>query len=266
MPRKAAWLFAALLLGQRGAPAASPRHTLVAVFAHPDDELLVGPLLSAEARQGVTVYLILATAGENGNAHTDIPAGPALAARRTEEARCSAKALGIEPPIILGFEDGQLGHFARPAPAYTARFAAALRDTILKLHADAIVTFGPEGADGHPDHRIVNAVVTQLVQAGGPGIPKALFFPGIPSDRASEDLGSGAPWLPTDTTFLTVRVPYQPADIEATRAAFACHQTQISAPGEIGEMVDWYQQAFRGTVYLRPWFGDVRGSDLFSDE
>ena len=234
--------------------------TLVAVFAHPDDELVVGPLLAAEARQGVTVYLVIVTAGEHGNAHTQVPAGPELARVRTDEARCSARALGIEPPIVLGYGDGELGHFERPAPAYLARLATELGQVIARLKPDAIITFGPEGLDGHPDHRLVGAVVSQLVQAGVPGIPAALFYPGFPADQLSGDLGSGAPWLPTDTAFMPVRVPYLPVDVAATRAAFGCHKTQVS-PEEIDADIKWYEDAFRGRVYLRPWFG--RTENLF---
>lgn len=252
MPIARSVLVALACLGCAEQAPPAPR-TLVAVFAHPDDELLVGPLLAAEARQGVQVHLILATAGGNGTARTAIPAGAELARVRTEEARCSARALGIDPPVVLGFEDGQLGRFARPAPAHLDSIAGALAREFARLGPDAIVTFGPEGADGHPDHRLVSAVVSQLVQAGPAGGP-ALFYAGFPADRVSGDLGSGMPWLPTDTAFLTTRIPYLPADIAATRAALACHQTQIPSD-EIDADIQWYEAAFRGTAYLRPWLG-----------
>ncbi|HQR18624.1 MAG TPA: PIG-L family deacetylase [Gemmatimonadales bacterium] len=258
----ARWLLVAVAsLGCAHRAPTTPK-TLVAVFAHPDDEILVGPLLAAEAREGTRVQLILVTAGGNGTARTAIPAGTELARVRTEEARCSARALGIDPPIVLGFEDGQLGRFARPAPAHLDSIAGALAREFARLGPDAIVTFGPEGADGHPDHRLVSAVVSQLVQAGPAGGP-ALFYAGFPADRVSGDLGSGAPWLPTDTAFLTTRIPYLPADIAATRAALRCHQTQIP-PDEIDADVQWYEAAFRGTVYLRPWRGEAgRPGGLF---
>ena len=43
----------------------SPR-TLVAVFAHGDDETPVGPILARSAREGEQVYLIIATDGAQG--------------------------------------------------------------------------------------------------------------------------------------------------------------------------------------------------------
>src|SRR5438034_1257814 len=77
--------FLALLLILSAAPSASPAEaprTLLAVFAHPDDETLVAPLLAAYARRGVRVQLAIVTDGEKGTqAHAAIPAGPELAKR-----------------------------------------------------------------------------------------------------------------------------------------------------------------------------------------
>jgi LmbE family N-acetylglucosaminyl deacetylase len=83
--------------------------TLLAVFAHPDDEAFVGPLLSHYARQGVRVRLAIVTGGGKvGSARLGIPAGPEMARVRAQEARCSCRALGVEAPILLGFEDGEV--------------------------------------------------------------------------------------------------------------------------------------------------------------
>ena len=83
--------------------------TLVAVFAHPDDETIVAPALSHAARRGATVYVVIATDGRRGvSKHAGIPAGDSLATVRAAEARCSATALGARPPVMLGFEDAGL--------------------------------------------------------------------------------------------------------------------------------------------------------------
>ena len=165
--------FLALLLILSAAPSASPAegpHTLLAVFAHPDDETLVAPLLAAYARRGARVQLAIVTDGEKGTqAHAAIPAGPELAKVRAEEARCSCRALGIEPPILLGFKDGELGKQSRPPWVPLAEVQAELAKLLARARPDAVITFGPEGAYGHPDHRLVGAVVTQLVQAGADG-------------------------------------------------------------------------------------------------
>src|SRR5262245_15910184 len=77
-------------------PASAQGRTLVAIFAHPDDETIVSPVLSRYAREGARVYVIIATDGRKGvSAHAGIPAGDSLAKVRAGEARCSARELGI---------------------------------------------------------------------------------------------------------------------------------------------------------------------------
>ena len=45
---------------------AQQQRVLLAVFAHPDDETFAGPVLARYAREGVKVYLAIATKGEKG--------------------------------------------------------------------------------------------------------------------------------------------------------------------------------------------------------
>ncbi|HUG53906.1 MAG TPA: PIG-L family deacetylase [Vicinamibacteria bacterium] len=235
------------------------------MFAHPDDETLVGPLLASQARRGAKVHLAIVTEGDKGTqAHAGIPAGQELARVRAEEARCSARALGIEPPVLLGFKDGELGRMARPSWGPLAEVEAALARLMSDLRPDVVVTFGPEGAYGHPDHRLVGAVVTQLVQKGADGAPAVLLYPGFPSDRLPPPAAGGLPWSPTAARFLTVRVPYRAEDMAASRAALACHQTQFR-PDQIQALPHFMERVLGGEVYLRPWFG-TGGGDPFAPD
>src|SRR5215204_5585850 len=76
--------------------------TLVAVWAHADDEGPVAPILARYAREGVQVHMIIATDGAQGAANTSVPRGPEIAKLRVEEAHCSAQALGIHPRFCSG--------------------------------------------------------------------------------------------------------------------------------------------------------------------
>jgi LmbE family N-acetylglucosaminyl deacetylase len=259
-----AWPVLILALGVvPSSPAQEPRQ-LLAVFAHPDDEIVAAPLLAAYARRGVKVHLVVVTDGEKGtNAHAGIPAGVELARVRAEEARCSCRALGIEPPILLGFKDGELGQAAKPPGGPLAGVTAEVGRVIQELRPDAIVTWGPEGGYGHPDHRLVGAVVTQLVQAGAEGAPRTLVYPGFPKDRFPARAPGDVPWSPTDPQFLTVRVPYERADLAATRTALACHKSQFRAE-EVEPLTAFMDQVLGGRVYLRPWFGAASTDDLFT--
>src|SRR6476620_9250164 len=76
---------------------------VVAVFAHPDGERIIGPLLSRLAREGRETHLIIATDGAKGvRDFAKIPAGAELAAARTKEATCAANRLGVRHLHILG--------------------------------------------------------------------------------------------------------------------------------------------------------------------
>src|SRR5262245_34816000 len=80
-----------------------PQRVLLAVFAHPDDEIAAGPALARYAREGANVYVAIAARGEKGAfPHAGIPAGDELAKIRREEAICSCQQLGIKPPEFFG--------------------------------------------------------------------------------------------------------------------------------------------------------------------
>jgi LmbE family N-acetylglucosaminyl deacetylase len=232
--------------------------TLLAVFAHPDDERIVGPLLSRFAREGHDVYLVIATDGRLGvREHAGVPAGDSLAAVRAEEARCAAEQLRIHPPILLGLEDAGLASFAS-----LERMREELRTLFRTLRPDAVISFGPEGGTGHPDHRLVGVVTTEVVQSGGAGVPQALYYPSLPSER----MKTAPPARPHVTSMpqkhLTVAVPYAPEDFEAGREAFACHRTQYT-PAEMDAIMRYLGHGFDGAVRLRPWYGAAGRTTLF---
>jgi len=265
--RVPSWLLFVALAWVSLAEAAEPR-TLLAVFAHPDDESLIGPLLAKYGREGVRVQLVIVTEGEKGVfPHAGIPAGPELAKVRAEEARCSCQALGIDAPILLGFKDAELGRISRPPWEYLAQVERELRTLFARFRPDVSITFGPEGAYGHADHRLVGDVVTQLVQAGVEGAPAALLYPGFPKERLPKPLDRdfAVPWSPVASRFLTVRVPYGDADLAATRASLACHKSQFRSE-DVESEARWTHEALGGYVYLRPWFGAAKTDDVFKVE
>jgi LmbE family N-acetylglucosaminyl deacetylase len=237
------------------------------VFAHPDDEIFVGPLLAHYARRGARVHLAIVTDGEKGaSPRVGVPAGPELARLRAEEARCSCHELGIEAPDLLGFKDGELGQLSNPPAGYLAEVVRAVRRLFVQLTPDVVIAWGPEGGYGHADHRLVGAVVTQIVQAGAKGAPSRLLYPGLPVDRVRLRPQRGYPrWAGTDPRFLTVRVPYDAADLAATRRALTCHKSQFP-PEQMEVLMSWLHETLAGRVYLRPWFGARATDDVFDTE
>jgi len=238
--------------------------TLVAVFAHGDDETGVAPLLARCAREGARVHLILVTDGAEGTAHTSIARGPDLAREREAEARCAALALGIRPPVFLGFPDGALGHF-NADPGLLHRLTERLHRELRRLRADALVTYGPEGATGHPDHRLVSSVLTQLVRAGAHGVTARLFYAGLPLAvfRAfGRRRRAGPAALVAETRHFTLRVRFAPEDLAAARRAMECHRTQFSA-ATVERLHHALAAAWKGRLPLAPALFPFSGSDLF---
>jgi LmbE family N-acetylglucosaminyl deacetylase len=243
--------------------AQQPARTLLLVGAHPDDEGPIGPILARYAREGVQVHMLIVTAGEQGAANTSIPRGPGIARARALEARCATDALGMMPPILFDFPDGKLGDFTAD-PALLYRVTASIARELERLRPDAVLTWGPDGGMGHPDHRIVSNLITQLVRAGAPGAPQRLYYMNIPAVgfRALFPERGVPPLLIPETRHLTVRIAFAPADLAAARRAMNCHQTQMT--NETAQRVaDAMEREFKGTIPLLPAFDPTPRTDLF---
>lgn len=243
--------------------AQAPARTLVAVWAHADDEVPVGPLLARYARDGVNVYMIIVTDGSQGGGNTSIPRGPALARARAEEARCATDALGVHPPILLGFPDGALGSYTAD-PALLYRLTEQLQKALQPLRADALVTWGPDGGTGHPDHRLVSSLVTQPVRAGAPGAPERLFYTSIPADgfRAMNPARGAPPFLVPQQTYFRTRVTFSDGDAAAAQRSMACHTTQYG-DDVVRRVAAAMREAWKGELPLIPAFAPPPSNDLF---
>ena len=237
---------------------AQARRPIVAVFAHPDDERVVGPLLSRLAREGRETHLVIATDGSKGvTDFARIPAGAELAAARTKEATCAANRLGVRQLHIIGLPDGGLASFE-----VLGKLRPALVAIIDSLRPAAIITFGPEGGTGHPDHRLVGDVVTQIVQGDARYLDLDLLYASLPTER----LRTAPPAQPTVNgmaeALLTVRVPFEDRDLTAGREEFACHRSQYT-PAQMDAVNRYLAHAWNGTVWLRPWNGTLHDPNLF---
>jgi len=253
---------AALCLSLAPGTSGQEARTLVSVWAHPDDEVPVGPVLARYAREGVRVYLIFATDGSQGAANTSVPRGPEIAKLRAEEARCSAQALGTQPPILLGFPDSSLGNFTAD-PTLLFRLTDRLVDELQRLRPDVLVTWGPDGGTGHPDHRLVNTLVSQLVRAGAPGVPQRVFYGSIPAEGFRAMNGRGAPpFLVPQASWFTMRVPFTDADLEAARRSMSCHKTQY--PQEtVDRVMTAMRDLLKGELPLSTMVPQPPANDLF---
>jgi len=133
------------------------RLKLLAVLAHPDDESLgFGGTLAKYASEGVETYLVTATRGERGRFGSPERRGDPVEVGRAREAelRAAAAVLGLREVTVLSYPD---------AGVDKVESAIAIRDIvshIRRIRPHVVLTFGPEGAYGHPDHIAISQFTT----------------------------------------------------------------------------------------------------------
>ncbi|MEO5837837.1 MAG: PIG-L family deacetylase [Acidimicrobiales bacterium] len=200
------------------------QRTLLGVWAHPDDEAYLSAGLMAEfRRRGDRVVVVTATLGEHGT--SDPVAWPPrrLAARRHSE-----------------HHDG----------------TAAIAHHIATIQPDLIVTFGPDGMTGHPDHRAVSRWTTDAWAATRPvadlwyATLSAHFHQRWGSLNDEIGLWADQPEPPcTDADGLArhTRLPNSLADLKL--AALAAHASQtrplVELAGEATYREWWRAESFR---------------------
>lgn len=222
--------------------------TVLAIFAHPDDEITVAPLLAKYANEGATVKLAIVTDGRYGGSEP----GDELAATRALEALCSTASLDIDDPILMEFVDGEVSENINQVKAAIAALFA-------EIEPDVVITWGPEGGYGHKDHRLVSTLVTDVFQAGGSGDtswPEAVYFGAVPESVADtyvpiSGFGQGLQmlWGFTQAEYLQYIISVSDEDIAAASTAAACHASQWNAAALVD--IDAFLEAFEGVIYLR---------------
>jgi LmbE family N-acetylglucosaminyl deacetylase len=129
---------------------------VMTVWAHPDDEsYLAGGLMAIARANGQPVTCVVATPGDHAEAEDDRARVGAL---RTAELVSAMQHLGVDDVAVLGLRDGEC---AAHDPASAAAMIGAL---IADRRPDTVVTFGPDGFTGHPDHRAVHRWVMAAVE------------------------------------------------------------------------------------------------------
>jgi LmbE family N-acetylglucosaminyl deacetylase len=141
--------------------------TILGIYAHPDDECwTAGGVLAAACANGQKVVCVTATRGDAGKT-ADEKKWPQsrLGEIRESELDDSLACLGTIEHHWFDYRDGQLNKV--PAPEAVQK----LTELIKKVQPDTILTFGPDGLTGHPDHQTVCAWAQAAVQATGRQLP-----------------------------------------------------------------------------------------------
>ncbi|WP_042396651.1 PIG-L family deacetylase [Streptacidiphilus carbonis] len=177
--------------------------TLMAVHAHPDDEVLsTGGVLAAAAAEGIRTVLVTCTNGEQGDGPGGIKPGEPghdearVRETRLEELKESVAHLGISDVELLGYSDsGMVGWEANQRPEAFANIpleesAGRLAELMERYRPDVVVTYDENGAYGHPDHiqahLITMAAIRTLREERGTGIPAKFYYTAISRTRIVE--------------------------------------------------------------------------------
>jgi LmbE family N-acetylglucosaminyl deacetylase len=265
---------------------------LMAGLAHPDDECLgVGGTLAKYGSEGVDVFLLTATRGDKGRYRghrTDDqrhPGPSALATIRETELRAAASALGVREVSLLDYRDQDLDR-ANPREA-----VAAIGGHLRRVRPDVVVTFGPDGAYGHPDHIAISQFTTAAVVAAAdpafspegletsrPHSVSKLYYVAWPESTWAAYQAAFRKLLSTVDGVERQAVPWPDWAITTvidTRAfwptvwrAVSCHESQVAAYERLKDLLPEHHEALWGRQSFYRVFSTVNGgrareTDLF---
>jgi LmbE family N-acetylglucosaminyl deacetylase len=239
--------------------------TVLGVFAHPDDEQLLGGVFTRAVRQGATAYLLCATRGEAGQISDPALATPeTLGEVREQELRNALALYGWEPPLLLDYRDRTLPDVDQ------AELADAVVRVIRALKPQVLVTFEETGIYGHRDHIAIHHATTAAFRLAadadhrpdlGPAHQvKKFYYVTIPFSRMQrviEMMGDDADVggdertvelsrMGTPDEMITTIVD-TPDLFEVQRAGTLVHRTQFGP-----EMIEFFERAG-----LDSWFGSA---------
>ena len=235
--------------------------TVLAIFAHPDDESLAcGGTLARLADAGARIVLMCASRGEAGSISDPalVPDGD-LGRTRERELRDAAAILGVAEVIVMDHPDGDLRW------EHVAEFHDEIVETIRRCRPEAVITFAEDGLYWHLDHvgvheRTYTAVkslgaeapslyyvtmphgimreVVEAAHAKG-GAPAGSSFWGIEPDA----FGDGA----KPATFVVDVRDWMPRKLAALR----CHRTQMGANNPIAWIDEEEARRWLGIEHFR---------------
>ena len=235
--------------------------TVLAVFAHPDDESLAcGGTLARLADAGARVVLICGSRGESGSvSDPTLVDGEDLGAVRTRELAAAASVLGIADLIVLSHPDGDLRWDDVP------EFHAEIVTAIDKYKPTAVITFAEDGLYWHLDHIGVHERTYTAVKSFGADAPP-LYYVTMPKGimRAVVEAAHAKGGAPADSSFWGIEPDaFGDAAVPATFAidvrewiprklqALRCHRTQMGINNPIAWIDEDDARQWLGAEYFR---------------
>jgi N-acetylglucosamine malate deacetylase 2 len=204
---------------------------LMAVLAHPDDESMgAGGLIVRHTRNDVMVHLVCATRGEQGWGGK--PPGARredLAKIRTAEMEAAATALALAGVEIWDYPDGGVDK------CDDTEITQRIWQAITTVRPKAVVTWGPDGGYGHPDHIAIGSCTDAAVAAMTEGDRPALYHLAVDEQlaefyreaaRVTSPDGEALPAAVAD--HVDIVLDLSPDEVQMKLRAIECHQSQLA--------------------------------------
>jgi LmbE family N-acetylglucosaminyl deacetylase len=146
---------------------------ILGVFAHPDDEVFcVGGTMAKYVQAGAEAMVVCATRGEAGQIRdASVATRSSVGAVREAELRDACVRLGIQHIALLDHIDGTLAGLDRRL------LVDEVSGVIDDFSPNVVVTFGPDGAYGHPDHVTIGSVTSAACATWAKGRLYHSYFP-----------------------------------------------------------------------------------------
>ena len=242
-------------------PDAVDGRTILAIFAHPDDESLTcGGTIARLTDAGAKVVLLCASRGERGSVSDPalVPDGD-LGRVRTRELYAAAAILGVADVVVLDHHDGNLRW--QDVPELHTEIVA-----FVEKHApSAVITFDEDGLYWHLDHIGVHERTYTAMRSFGASAP-ALYYVTMPKGimqevvEAARARGATLPdasvWGIVPDAFGAAAEPASlMIDVRAwvprKLAALRCHRTQLGPGHPIAWIDDDQARRWLGVEYFR---------------
>jgi LmbE family N-acetylglucosaminyl deacetylase len=132
-----------------------------------------------------------------------------------------------------------------------------------ELKPDIVITWGSSGLTGHPDHRSVSDVVTEVFAMKRWQKPSNLFYTEVPTGSVS---GNAFYIATVDSSYLNVRVKVSQANLQKARTAWDCHKSQYTKEG-IDELQRLFWNTKEGNFYFRSYReAETKKTGLFNED
>lgn len=128
--------------------------SILLIFAHPDDHLLVAGTILKCRQKGYKIYEVIFTSGQNGMINGEKKDIENTKKHRLKEYHLAAQKLGIEEFFNFNQTDGFL--------KYDEKYVLEVVHLIRKLKPEMVISF--EERDLHPDHINVSKMALRAVQ------------------------------------------------------------------------------------------------------